>query len=67
MKPEIDTFDTIDGKHVVYSCQNPDEKYSVVSLLDGKGDETDDPEKAAGGIIQLGEKCFTTFFWRTVQ
>lgn len=67
MMPPIDTFDTIDGQHVVFDCANPETKYPVVALLDARGEEVDDPEKALGGVIQLGEECFTTFFWGTVH
>jgi hypothetical protein len=57
----LDTFDTVDGKHFLYAADKPDRRYEVVSLLDSSGDETDDPEDAAGGVVQLGEASFTTF------
>ena len=63
----LDMFDTIDGQHVVYSCEEPEQKFPVVSLLDANGEETSDPEKALGGVVQLGEKDFGVFWWSTVQ
>lgn len=56
-----DMFDTIDGKHVLWNSKNSDHKYEVVSLLDHSGDETDDPDDAAGGVVKLADECFTTF------
>lgn len=58
-----DTFDTIDGKNVLYNSRYPDRHYEVVSLLDRRGDEVTDPEEAAGGVVKLAEECFTTFMW----
>lgn len=58
-----DTFDTIDGQHVLYSSRDPERKFKVVALLDRNGDDTDDPEEAAGGVVQLADECFTTFTW----
>lgn len=57
----IDTFDTVDGAHVVYDSQNPDNRHFVVSLIGFDGRDTDDPEKAAGGVIQISETSFTVF------
>lgn len=58
-----DTFDTIDGRHVVYSSEAPERKCEVVELLDYSGEPTDDPEEAAGGIVKIAEECFVTFTW----
>ncbi len=59
----VDTFDTIDGKHVLYNSRSPSKHYEVVSLLDHCGEETDDPEEAAGGVVKLADECFTIFMW----
>lgn len=53
-----DTFDTIDGKHWVWHTETPDDRREVVSLLDGQGKETDDPEQAFGGVVQVAEEQF---------
>lgn len=63
IKQTINMFDTIDGKHVVYDDCQPEIKYPVSVLLDGKGAETDDPEKAFGGIVEFGPECFVPFWW----
>jgi hypothetical protein len=47
-----DTFDTIDGKHFLYSSKAPERKCEVVELLDYDGEPTDDPEEAAGGVVK---------------
>lgn len=57
----LDTFDTIDGKHWLWLASAPEKKYEVVSLLDHSGEETDDPDFAAGGVVKLAEECFTIF------
>lgn len=57
----LDTFDTIDGAHWHWAANNPEKKYEVVSMLDNTGQETDDPEEAAGGVVKLGEESFTVF------
>ncbi len=59
----LDTFEDIDGKNWLYAKAAPDKKYEVVALLDIGGDETDDVELAAGGVVQLGESSFTTFMF----
>jgi len=56
-----DMFDTIDGKNVLWNSRNPYRKYEVVSLLDHAGDETDDPDEAAGGVVKFADECFVTF------
>lgn len=56
-----DTFDTIDGKHWLYAEANPERKCEVVTLLDYLGEETDDPEEAAGGVVKIAEECYTVF------
>lgn len=58
-----DEFDTIDGKHYVYNKLTPDNRREVVSLLDFCGEETNDPEEAAGGVVKIAEECFVVFFW----
>lgn len=60
----MDTFDTIDGKHMLWLSSDPDRKFEVVALLDARGDDVDDPEEAAGGIVKLGEESFTTFMFQ---
>lgn len=57
----IDTFDTIDGVHILYDSKNPDDRHFVVSLIGFDGRETNDPEKAAGGVVQESETCFRVF------
>lgn len=57
----IDTFDTIDGAHVVFDSADPNIRHFVVELIGFDGRPTDDPEKAAGGVIQLAEDRFTVF------
>ena len=57
----LDTFDTIDGKHFLWAAADPEKRYEVVALLDAAGDDTDDPEDAAGGVVKLGEESFTVF------
>lgn len=59
----LDTFDTIDGTHYLYAADKPDQRYEVVSLLDRDGEDVDDPEDAAGGVVKLGESSFTTFMF----
>lgn len=61
----VDTFDTIDGIHVVYSSKSPERTYEVCSLLDYCGEHTDDPEEAAGGVIKFADECFVVFMWST--
>lgn len=58
-----DTFDTIDGKHYLFAAATPENRREVVALLDYSGDETDDPEEAAGGVVKITEGCYTTFMW----
>lgn len=58
-----DTFDTIDGRHWLYSSRNPERRFEVVSLLDNSANEVADPEIAAGGVVKLGEESFTTFMF----
>lgn len=58
-----DTFDTIDGQNVLYNSRSPEKKYEVVALLDSSGEDTDDPEEAAGGVVKLADECFTIFMW----
>lgn len=57
----LDTFEDIDGRNWLYAKANPEKRYEVVALLDRSGDETDDVEEAAGGVVKLGENSFTTF------
>lgn len=57
----LDTFDTIDGKHYLWNANSPDKKYEVVNLLNHSGDDTDDPDDAAGGVVKLGEESYTVF------
>lgn len=63
----VDMFDTIDGKNVAYNTQNPSVVYEVVDMLDANGEETDDPDKAVGGIVKFAEDCFKVFFYETVH
>lgn len=56
-----DMFDTIDGRHWVWSKRTPDKRFEVVSLLDRSGEEVTDPEEAVGGVVKLAEECFTIF------
>lgn len=59
-----DTFDTIDGEHYIWSAKNPDRKFRVVSLLNRAGDETTNPDLAAGGVVELAMESYTTFLFR---
>lgn len=56
--PMIDEFD---GTYFIYSEDNPDKKYEVVSLLDGSGDPVEDIEIAAGGVFKLHDQSFMVF------
>lgn len=57
----LDTFETIEGKHYLSNARYPDKRYEVVSLLDRSGNDTDDPEDAAGGVVQFGQESFGVF------
>lgn len=58
---KADTFDRIDGKMWLYNSENPKQRYEVVSLLDSFGDDTDDEEIAAGGVVKIAEEHFRIF------
>lgn len=56
-----DTFGAVDGRHYVWAAIDPATKFEVVSLLDFGGDETDDPDLAAGGVVKFDESSFSVF------
>lgn len=57
----LDTFDGDPGEYVLYNSKNPDKRYEVVSLLDGDGEEAEDVECAAGGVVKINENSFMAF------
>lgn len=57
----LDMYEIILGVRVAWDSKNPDDKYPVVTLLDGEGEDTEDEEKAVGGVIKLEEESFTIF------
>jgi hypothetical protein len=61
--PMLDTFDTVDGEHWIYPASQPDLRYRVILLLDGKGSATTDLEQAAGGVVRLREGLFHVFWF----
>lgn len=67
LDPEPDTFDTIEGKHWLFNSAQPKVRYEVVSMLTRNGEQTDDPERAAGGVMQVGPECFMVFEFPTIQ
>lgn len=58
---QLDTFEEIDGTRYLYDAAKPGEKYEVVVLLDGKGDDTEDEDDAAGGVVKIAEECYKIF------
>jgi len=57
----LDSFDRVDGKPYLFNSATPNVRFPVVSMLDSAGDETQDEEQAAGGVVEIGEEQFMVF------